>query len=152
MPVPYDDNDLGYGATVREVKALLPHRRWTVGSKPDENDVSEFIASVAASLNVTVDPAPADPGIADRLRRLARRAVVLGAAAHAEAAGNPERARPNETSSYAEWLLERYQEAVDKAEAFAAEVEAGDIPGGGDVDADPAWAFPDPANFAARGI
>lgn len=142
-----------FGATVADVKALLPHRRWTPDSKPTVDDVERFLVSHASVLNVRLDPPPADPDKAARLTRLARRAIVLGAAAQADAAAGPERARPNSPSSYAEWLQARYSEAVDAAEAYFVELTGeGDIPAGGDPDADPAWAFPDPANWALRGI
>lgn len=144
-------DDVTYGATPADVKALLPHRRWTAGTKPDEADVARYLTSIASTLNISA-PLPVDPDVRRRLEALCRRAVVLGAAAEAEAAANPERARPNETSSYATWLLERYQEAVEKAEVYAEEIAAGNVPGIGDVDADPAWSFPDPASFALRGI
>lgn len=142
-----------YGATVDDVKALLPHRRWTAGTKPDMVDVERFIVSVASILDLHVDDLPARllPAVGDRLVALARRAVVLGAAAHAEAAGTPERANPNSTSSYAEWLMERYLEAVAAAESFAADLAGGETPGSVD-EPEPAWSFPDPANFALRGL
>lgn len=143
-----------YGATVDDVKALLPNRRWTAGTKPDIGDVSRFLQSAGSVLNVSTTPPPADPAKAARLTRLARRAVVLGAAAQAEAAGAPERANPNDASSYASWLQARYLEAVEAVEGYYLELvdEVGGIVEAGDVDADPAWFFPDPVGWAARGI
>lgn len=143
---------LPFGSTVDDVKALLPHRRWTPGTKPDVGDVERFLVSAGSILNVALVPPPADPNAAERLARLARRAVVYGAAAQAEAAATPERARPNDESSYAAWLQARYLEAVDAAETFYDDLAAGDIPGSGDLDAEPAWSFPEPAGWAARGI
>lgn len=148
MPFPY-------GATFDDVTPLLPHRRWTPGTKPDQGDVEQFLTSVGEGLGIIVDPAPpgASPEVVLRLTALAKRATVLGAASHAEAAGTPERARPNETSSYAEWLWDRYLEAVELAQGFYADVLTGEVVvGAGDVDAEPAWAFPDPVGWAARGI
>lgn len=143
-----------FGSTFDDVKPLLPHRRWTVGTKPDQADVEAFLESVGAALNLEVDPGPVGATAATlaRLTALAKRATVLGAAAHAEAAASPERARPNETSSYAEWLWDRYLEAVDIAEAFYLKVVAGDVDAAGDIAAEPAWSFPDPVNWALRGI
>lgn len=140
-----------YGATVEAVKALLPNRRWTPGTKPDSDDLAGFMVSVAGVLDLDVD-AIADDGRRERLTALARRAVVYGAAAQAEAEGGAERARPNEPTSYAAWLQARYQEAVEAAEGFYLSLVEGDVPGVGDVDADPAWSFPDPVGWAARGI
>lgn len=148
-----DAGTLTYGATFELVKGLLPHRRWSADSKPTKDDVEGYIASVSAVLGISVDPLPADEGVAGRLVALARRAVVLGAAAHAEAAAAPERAKPNDVSSYATWLWARYEEALAEAKAFAEDVTPGDLPPGVvDLDADPAWYFPEPAAFAARGI
>lgn len=146
--------DLPFGATFDRVKNLLPHRRWTPGTKPDLVDVEGFVRSEADQLNVSVDPPPADAGKAARLTALARRAVEYGAAAAAEAAAHPERANPTDASGYAQWLHARYLEAVERAEAYYLELTADDgaIPGAGDVDADPAWSFPDPVGWAARGI
>lgn len=145
MPLPF-------GADFADVQALLPHRRWQPGIKPDQADVERMMGSVAAVLNVEIEPPPTDPAKAARLTALAARAVVLGAAAQAEAAANPERANPNDASSYAQWLEDRYQEAVDAAEGYYTELQAADELGVEGVAIEPAWAFPDPVGWAARGI
>lgn len=150
---------LTYGATVDDVKPWLPHRRWTPGTKPDLDDVAKFIESQASVLEVDVAALVTVPYPfaitqlqADRLVSLARRAVVIGAAAQTDAAGNPERARPNDASSYSSWLLARYQEAIDKLAEYTAGLEAGQDPVGVDVESEPAWSFPDPVGWALRGI
>lgn len=153
-----DANELTFGATVDDVKPWLPYRRWTPGTKPDLGDVAKFIVSQASVLDIDVDGLLlADPPVitthqGELLVALAKRAVVIGAAAQTDAAGAPERARPNDASSYSTWLLARYQEAVDKVEAYVLGLATGDPVVGPDVDAEPAWSFPDPVGWAARGI
>jgi hypothetical protein len=142
-----------FGSTFEDVRALLPHRRFAAGSKPDQADVEGYLESVGAVLDVNLEPAPADPVKAARLTALSKRAVVYGAAAQAEAAAAPERANPNDASSYAQWLLGRYQEAVADAEGYYAELRAIDEPGVEEATSvAPAWSFPEPVGWADRGI
>lgn len=147
------EDEPNYGATFEDVKAFLPHRRWNADVRPNQADVDVYIASVAGTLGVGIRPLPTDPDKAERLLALCHRAVVIGAAAHCEAAGAPERARPNDTSSYAEWLWRQYEEAADLARAYAAENAPSGNPEGDDPTiGEPAWHFPRPEQLARRGI
>lgn len=147
-----------YGAVRLDVQGLLPHRAWTADSPPTLEQVDGFLTSVAGAVDARIGPLPEpnndlEAGRLARLTGLARRAVILGAAAHAEAAGAPERARPNDASSYATWLWDRYKEALEAAGIFADTLAPGDDPAGVDpVDAEPGWSFPEPVGWAARGL
>lgn len=145
---------VAYGTTLEDVKALVPGRRWTAESRPSLADVERFIESMADDVAGAIGPLPVDPDRATRLTGLAKRAVVLGAASHAEAAAHTERANPNDASSYAQWLWDRFLEAraiaVDYAELA---LEGGEEPAGVEpILAEPAWSFPEPVDWAARGI
>lgn len=153
-----------YGATFADVKVYVPGRRWTAESPPTQGDVEAMVTSIAAQVEARIGPLEAVPDvlIADavdgstvrgRLTGLAKRAVVLGAAAHAEAAAHPERARPNDTSTYAAWLWARFLEAFDEAGTYADDVAPGELPAGVEPGVvEPAWSFPDPVGWADRGI
>lgn len=147
------EDDATYGATFADVKAFLPHRRWASDVKPGEAEVAVYLASVAGTLGIRIRPLPVDVDKASRLLALVHRAVVIGAAAHCEAASAPERARPNDVSSYAEWLWRQYEESAEEARCYAAEVAPSGNPEGVDPNInEPAWSFPLPANLAQRGI
>lgn len=146
------DPEPNYGAVFADVKALLPWRRFTAESKPTQTDVELYITSVASVLGIEVEPITDDEAKAARLTALCRRAVALGAASHAEAAAMPEKARPNDVSSYASWLWERYEEALAEITAYVEELNPGGTTEPGVATGDPAWNFPTPVGWAARGI
>lgn len=149
----YNPDD-AYGASLDEVKALLPHRRNWLDARPTEDDVLTFLTLMGGHVGAAVGDIPVLPAdVAGRLSTLARRAVVLAVAAQTEAAGTPERANPNDASSYANWLQARADEALVLAVEFAAGLVSGDGPPGAELEvSEPAWSFPDPVGWAARGI
>lgn len=147
------NDDDTYGVNFEDVRRYLPHRRWSPDSvRPNQADVEFYITEVSSILGVAIRPLPGVEDQANRLLALAHRAVALGAAAHAEAAGMPERAKPNETSSYATWLWECWEEAMSQARAFADAIAPGEDPAGTDPQAlEPAWSFPPPARIPPPG-
>lgn len=142
-----------YGVTFEDVKAYLPHRRWNAEVRPGRPEVDVYIDSWSSMLGVLVRPLPVAVDLANRLLALCHRAVLLGAASDCEAAGAPERAKPNDASSYAEWLRRQAQLSVDECRAFADAIAPGDQPAGIDPKVkEPAWSFPDPVGWANRGM
>jgi len=126
----------GYGATVGDVEALLPHRSFTAATPTTPADLTAWALDLGARVGARVEAGlvrlrsagGADPTLALRvadLDRLARVAVALGVAATAEDAGYPERAGVDATdSSYGAVLWDRHRSAVeDLAARVAAEVE-----------------------------
>lgn len=111
-----------YGAGIEGVRALLPHRVIDALSEPTETQVLTWIEEGSGRVFARVGSLtvlPNDP--VEELGDLSIRAWGLLAAKHAselyaagmtEASGAPELARPNDTTSYAAWLMAQYEAAV----------------------------------------
>lgn len=113
-----------FDATLEGVQGLLPHRAIDPESEPNKAQVEAWVAEGAArvfarvgSLTVLPDEPIEDlAGLSIRYhaRQVARHAAELYAASMTEASGGPELARPNDTTSYATWLLEQYEASVQE--------------------------------------
>lgn len=110
-----------YNARLDGVKALLPHREFADDTKPNTTEATLEVEAGARRVFARVGSlAGLSTDVIEELG-VSLRDVATGAAAHAaelyaagmiEGAGLPELARPNDTSSYATWLLEQYEQAV----------------------------------------
>lgn len=146
------------------VKALLPHRSWRVAGQGDATTTDRpTVDEVATILESMTDATTVIVGDLDRFTAAdqerildqAERAAALGAASHADAAASPQRARPNDTSSYADWLWQRHQQALEALTTLVDELLPGEGtsgPGTATADTEPAWHMADPVGWADRGI
>lgn len=138
-----------YGATVDDVRALLPHRRIDHTSKPSAEQVEGFLAFTASEVATRVTLltlAGASTTVIAAAELMGKGLTALGAAAMAEDAGHPEQTGRG-ASSYGGVLWERYTGRLDGlADLLDIDEDAGggggDGPGG--VAAAPAYSFPDP--------
>lgn len=148
-----------YGAGIDGVRALLSHRVIDAFSEPTEAQVLLWVGEGSArvfarvgSLSVLPDEPVADLGnlsIRAWAITVAQHASELYAASMTEASGGPELARPNDTTSYAAWLMAQYDAAVGELVTLVDRNAAGDgVPpeegvfGGGEI----AYSFP-PVTF-----
>lgn len=144
-----------YGASLGGVRALLPHRDIDATTKPNVDQVEGFLAGAAGRVFAAIgslDGLPTDPidalggdSVLDVATRLARHLVHLDAASLVEASSSPELARPNDTTSYADWLQQLYTTVLAQLTALVDRYLPGaGIPAdGADATAgEPAWSFP----------
>lgn len=113
-----------YGATIDDVKALLPHlalgsEASDLGaeSQPSEPDVDRFLNWAASWVRQRAGAIPnEDPELAGQENptwAMARSVTILGAAAWTEAGGFPERADLSE-STYAGMLWSQFKDGLDE--------------------------------------
>lgn len=144
-----------YGATYTGVRALLPYQ--FPDAEPSAEDLARvdpelegaaarLFAAVGSLAGLPVDVLPElGLSVADFAAQLAKRAVEVDAASVLDASTGPERARPNDTTSYAQWLVELYKSLVAQLVALVDRYGPGDgVPvEGASVDiGEPAWSFP----------
>lgn len=144
-----------YGATVEDVRALLPHRRIDATTRPSAEQVEGFLAFTTAEVGARIDVltiAGASPAVIARAEGAARGYVAMGAAAMAEDAGHPEQAGRG-ASSYGGVLWERYTERLEGIVGFL-DLDEGDAggPGVGSSSDLPAHSFPEPRMRATTGF
>lgn len=145
-----------YGADRAGVEALftegVPFTTQPTAEQVDRwlEEESARVFARAGSLDALPDVAlPALGGLTVQLvgQQLARQAVHLLVGALVEASRQPELARPNDTTSYAQWLSNRADAAlvdlVALVDRYAAAVE---VPVEGAVAAAAEWSFP-PVTF-----
>lgn len=145
-----------YDARIEGVKALLPHREFADDTKPNTTEATLLVeegarrvfARVGSLVGLSADVIP-ELGVS--LREVARgsaaHAAELYAAGMIEGAGLPELARPNDTSSYAQWLLQQYEQAVVELISLIDRNTAGEgVPTEAIATAVPAYSFP-PVTF-----
>lgn len=133
-----------YGCTVTDVLRLLPHvslgaplysaalgeavlGEAVAGADPyaspmvrrlSEADVEAFIVDVASEVTARIYwHERLDPVVQSHIRVMARNVVANGAAHYVQTAVHPASADPNNGSSYAAMLWERYQSALERVEA-----------------------------------
>lgn len=142
-----------YGAAVADVNGHLPHRRpFAADTKPTSGQVDGFLDQVASQVQARIGNLLGIPDSGDdptpraRVIAFAKTVTTWGAAALAEAASHPDTVSPNDTSSYATWLWERYESHLADLVALADLLDVGAEPAAGAdvVAADPAGHFPPP--------
>lgn len=146
-----------YGAGIAGVQALLPHRTIDADSEPSLAQVTTWVEEGSGrvfarvgSLTVLPDDPVAELGdvsLRDWAAVIAKHASELYAAGMAEASGMPELARPNDVTSYATWLTDQYESAVQELIELIDRNAAGDgVPPEAGSDAvlggQPAYSFP----------
>lgn len=147
-----------YTGSLPGVRALLPHRTIDAESKPSQDDVSRYLATVRGMVAGRIGPADLLPDLYGDGATMGRRAeliasaggvIDLGAAAMTEDASFPERADPTASSRYGAVLWERFRQALDElAVAAGGSTEDGIVVVGGAAAAGiPAASFPAPAGF-----
>lgn len=154
-----------FGATLEDVKSLLPHLRigepatdegptgLEVGeAQPSEADVMRFLGQIGNRVRQRVGDIPPEsptkPGEDNPAYLAAQELVVLGAASRTEAAAFPERAEVAD-SSYAWVLWTQFKEGLDELlESLG--VGTGGGSGSADTDPDrlgPLYSFPEDPIF-----
>lgn len=127
-----------FGTSLADVEARLPLRpNFGPSTRPSSVEAARMIADragmVAARLATVVVLDDLEPAWQVHLSTAARGVVAMGAAADAEAAAHPERANPNDASTYAQWLLAQWKAGLDALLELAARAtvagEAGDVGG-----------------------
>lgn len=109
-PPPY------YGATVDDVRLLLPHRTIDTTSAPSVAAVTGYLRDVAARVATRLGTVDAWAVDADTVVTAARGLVALGAAAYADDASYPERASTVGSSRYGAVLWERFTTGLAELE------------------------------------
>ncbi len=138
-----------YGASVNDVRELLPHVTLSPDSHPSELDVAGYLSRIAGRVAVRLGSPAGWYRDADSVTGAARDVIALGAAAYAEDARHPERSASVGTSRYGAVLWERFQSALDELAAAALTPPASSgpdvpAPGGSGLDPQPAYSFPAP--------
>lgn len=145
LELPPEDPVPPYGATVEQVRGLLPHRLISATSRPTAAQVAAFLSITSAWIAARLgDTTALAADVEAALVANATGLAVLGAAALTEAAGAPERTGMAD-GGYAGWLWDRYKEGIDEElEALGKATDAGpgDIPA--PVGDRPATIAPDP--------
>lgn len=144
-----------YGATVEDVRALLPHRRIDATTRPSAEQVEGFLAFTTAEVGARIDvlvAAGASAGVIARAEGVARGLVAMGAASMAEDAGHPEQTGRG-ASSYGQVLWDRYTARLEGIVEFL-DLDVADDggPGLGSSSDLPASSFPEPRMRATTGF
>lgn len=144
--MPAEDPVDPFGATIQDVRNLLPLRTISPVSKPNDQAVHDLLVTTSdwVASRIGELAAPLDPDVIVAVQGAAKGVAAMGAAALTENATFPERAGVA-GSSYGDWLWIQYLRGIDELlETLQKPTEDTGGPGeapAGDV---PAFATPDP--------
>lgn len=103
-----------YGASVNDVRELLPHATISADSVPSEDDVAGYLTRIAGRVAVRLGTPARWWRSVESVELAARDLIALGAAAYAEDARFPERSSSVGTARYGAVLWERFTAALDE--------------------------------------
>lgn len=143
MPSPADPVE-PYGATVDDIRALLPSLPITPTSKPNEDAARTFLVMTSSRVAARIGDLAHYPGVeVDKVNAGLAGIAAMGAAGLTENSAHTERAGKG-SSAYGDWLWTEFLKAIDE---MLEALQKPTAEGGGVVElagARPAYSLPDP--------